>query len=214
MTTTAKQLMNDFFAKYTKLQYKKGEIILRAGDPPPGVLYLTTGLVRMSFAAQSGEMLVLHVFKPGSCFPMPWIINDSPNRYYFESLNPVEIRRAPREDVRAFFHQHADISEYMMSKILLGLSGLLQRMEYLVFDSAYKKTVLLLLYYAKNFMEDGAKGKLSIPLTHKEIAAWIGTTRETASLQIETLKRKKVIRYNRRYIVIPDIKILEKESRE
>jgi CRP/FNR family transcriptional regulator len=206
--------MANFFAKYTKLQYKKGELILRAGDPPPGALYLAKGLVRMSFAAQTGEMLVLHVFKPGSCFPMPWIINDTPNRYYFESLTPVEIWRAPREDVHAFFETHADVAAYMMSKVLFGLSGLLQRMEFLVFDSAYKKTILLLLYYAKNFMEDGAKGKLAIPLTHKEIAAWIGTTRETASLQIETLKKKKIIQYNRRYIVIPNIAVLEKESKE
>lgn len=208
---TIQRTIDDFFVKYTKLHYKKGEIILRAGDPPPGVLHLTRGLVRMSCAAPTGEMLVLHVFKPGSFFPLPWVINDTPNRYYFESLTPVEIWRAPREDVKRFFRQQSEVAEYVMSKLLLGISGMLQRMEYLVFDSAYRKTVLLLIYYAKNFTEDGSKGKFSIPLTHKEIAAWIGTTRETASLQIETLKRKKLIVYNRRYITIPNITMLEKE---
>lgn len=211
MDTTAQTTIDTFFSKYTKLQYKKGEIILRAGDPPPGALYLKKGFVRMSFAAQTGDMLVLHVFKAGSCFPMPWVINDTPNRYYFEAITPVEIWRAPRVDARRLLKEHSEILSFMMEKILLGLSGFMQRMEFLVFDSAYKKTMLLLQYYAKNFSDEKQEGKLLIPLTHKEIAAWIGTTRETASLQIEALKRKKLIQYNRRYIVIPDVALLDKE---
>lgn len=200
-----------FFDKFTKLQYKKGEIILRAGDPPSGALYLKSGLVRMSFATDSGDMLVLHVFKSGSIFPMPWIVNNEPNRYYFEALTPVVLWRAPQEEVVKLFQDTPAAEHEMMGKILRGLSGLMKRMEFLVFDSAYKKTVLLLLYYVKNFSDDSVKGKLLIPLTHREIAAWIGTTRETASLQIETLKKKKLIEYHKRYIRIPDISLLESE---
>ncbi len=205
-------LISDFFSKYTKLQYKKNEIILRAGDSPSGVLYLKSGFVRMSFSTDTGEMLVLHVFRSGSVLPMTWIINDTPNRYYFEALTPSEIWRAPREDVLKLFQDKPEIEHHMMIRMMNGLSGLMKRMEFMVFDSAYKKTVLLLLYYAKHFSEDVQKGKLMIPLTHKEIAAWIGTTRETASLQIETLKKKKLISYKKRIIVIPDLDALSKET--
>lgn len=206
------QLLQEFFSKYTKLQYKKGEIILRAGDPPPGALYLKDGFVRMSLAAPTGDMLVLHVFAPGSCLPMPWIVNETPNRYDFEAMTPVEIWRSPREDALKFITSQPDVHLYLMSKMLNGLTGFMQRMEYLVFDSAYKKTILLLLYYAKHFADAGKQKAFIIPLTHKEIAAWIGTTRETASLQIEALKAKGLIRYNRRYIVIPSRELLERES--
>ena len=211
MNNSATEAIDTFFSKYTKLQYKKGEIILRAGDPPPGVLYLKKGFVRMSFVAQTGDMLVLHVFKAGSFFPMSWVINDSPNRYYFEALTPVEIQRAPREEVTKVLRDYPEIVEDFMSRILTGLGGVLERMEHLVFETAYHKTILLLLYYAKNFSDGKKKGILAIPLTHKEIAAWIGTTRETASIQIETLKKKKLIQYNRRFIIIPDLKVLESE---
>jgi len=204
-------LLEGFFSKYTKLQYKKGEIVLRAGDPPSGALYLKSGLVRMSFATDTGDMLVLHVFKEGSVFPMPWIVNEEPNRYYYETLTPVEIWRAPREDITRLFSDQPSIEHDMLERMHRGLNGLMKRMEFLVFDSAYKKTILLLLYYVKNFSDDKVKGKLLIPLTHREIAAWIGTTRETASLQIETLKKKKLIEYHRRYILIPDVEMLENE---
>ena len=202
---------DQFFSKYTKLQYKKGEVVLRAGDPPSGALYLRSGLVRMSFATDTGDMLVLHVFKEGSIFPMPWIVNDEPNRYFFEALTPVEIWRSPREDVLRLFVEKPELEHEMMKRMIRGLSGLMKRMEFLVFDSAYKKTILLLLYYVKNFSDDAMKGKLLIPLTHREIAAWIGTTRETASLQVETLKKNGLLEYHKRYLVVPDIAKLENE---
>ena len=205
-------LVDDFFTKYTKLTYRKSEVILRAGDTPPGVLYLKKGIVRMSFVGTSGDTLVLHIFRPGSYFPMLWVINDTPNRYYFEALTPVEIFRSPREDVRQFLKQEPAALNHFMERILLCVSGLLERREHLVLASAYRKTIVLLLYYARQFTDEKVKGKLKIPLTHKEIAAWIGTTRETASLQIETLKKKKLILYDRRYIVIPNVEALQKEG--
>lgn len=208
----AAALVDDFFENYTNLTYRKGEVILRAGDPPAGVLYLKKGVVRMSFVGTNGDTLVLHIFRPGSYFPMPWVINDTPNRYYFEALTPVEILRAPREDVRKFLKDNQAAAEHFMSRILLGVSGLLERMEHLVLESAYRKTIVLLLYYARQFSDEKVKGKFKIPLTHKEIASWIGTTRETASLQIEKLKRKKLITYQRRFIFIPDIEALQKEG--
>ncbi len=212
MNTSVHRIVDGFFSKFTKLQYKKGELILRAGDPPPGVLYLQKGFIRMSFVAQNGDMLVLHVFKAGSYIPMTWVINNTPNRYYFEALTEVDLWRAPVEDVRKFIRENPEVSEHFMSRILTGLSGVLERMEHLIFETAYHKTILLLLYYVKNFSgSDGEGEKLMIPLTHKEIAAWIGTTRETASIQIELLKKRKLIIYNRRYIVIPDIAKLKAE---
>ncbi len=205
------KIIDDFFAPFTHLHYKKGEIILRSGDPPSGVLYLKKGLVRMSIVAKNGDYLVLHVFKAGAYFPMMWVINDTPNVHYYEALSEVEIMRAPREALRRFMNVHPEILEHFMSRLLTGMNGLLQRMEYLVFESAYHKTILLLLYYAKNFSDTEVKGRLTIPLTHKEIAAWIGTTRETVSLQIEELKKKNLITYNKRSIIIPSVSALEKE---
>lgn len=211
MNISPRGAVESFFSQYTKLQYKKGEVILRAGDPPAGVLYLKRGFVRMSLVGKSGDTLVLHVFKVGAHFPMTWAVNDTPNRYSFEALTPAEIWRAPKEDVLRFLRTHPEISEFFLSRILRGVSGLMERMEYLVLEPAYEKTVLLLLYYAKNFSDGELKGKLIIPLTHREIAGWIGTTRETASLQIEILKKKKFLTYNRRLITIPDVALLARE---
>jgi len=136
-------------------------------------------------------MLVLHVCKAGSYIPMTWVINNTSNWYYFEVFTEVDLWRASIEEERRFIRENPEVNEHFMSRLLTGLSGVLERMEHLIFEFTYHKTILLLLYYVKNFSgHDEGGEKLMIPLTHKEIAAWIGTIRETASVQIELLKKR------------------------
>lgn len=205
-------VLETFFEKYTRLKYKKGEIILRAEDTPQGVFYLKKGYVRQYMVAESGAMLMLHIFKPNSFFPMTWALNDTPNTYYYEAMTAVEVWRAPKEAVKEFLHEYPAVVYNLTQRLLMGIVGIRRRMEYLVMDNAYDKTLLLLLYMAQN-LGDKEEGSmvLPVPLTHREISAWIGTTRETASLQVETLKKRGLISYRKRQLVIPSPKALEKE---
>jgi CRP/FNR family transcriptional regulator len=201
-----------FFSKYTKLTYKKGETILRAEDPPSGVMYIKKGFVRQFVISETGEVLVLHVFKPGSFYPMMWVLNNVANKYHYEAVIATEIWRAPKEDVLKFLKDNPDIFIHFTKRLLLGVSGLLERLEHLVLESAYVKTVLLLLYYAKNFgVDQDSRLRMSVPITHKEVASWIGTTRETASLQMELLKKKGLVGYEGRTLIIPNVDKLEQE---
>jgi len=52
-----------------------------------------------------------------------------------------------------------------------------------------------------------------VPLAHREIASWIGTTRETASLQIEKLQKKGIITTRGRLLIIRDLTRLQQEVR-
>ena len=204
--------LETFFGQYTRLKYKRGEIILRAEDTPRGVFFLIKGYVRQYTIGQSGTMFMLHIFKPSSFFPMSWVMNNEINRYYLEVVTPVELYRAPKEAVHEFLYKHPVVISDLTRRLLMGICGLRRRMECLVLDSAYTKTVLLFIYLAENLGEkEGGHVVLPMPVTHREIAAWIGTTRETASLQVGILKKRGCICYRRRQLVIPSIKILEKE---
>lgn len=201
-----------FFGRFTRLTYRKGEVILRAENAPQGVMYLTKGFVRQYVVDESGTTLMLHIFKPNSFFPATWVINDEPNRYYLEAVTPVELWRAPKKAVRKFLHDNPPVVYDLARRLLLGLCGCRHRIEHLIKGTAYQKTVLLLLYLARNFSEkDSVSVVLPVPVTHREIASWIGTTRETASLQVAILKKIGLIDCRRRRMVIPSIKRLEKE---
>lgn len=217
MTKTDPQAVKNidsFFSRYQPMAYKKGELILRAEDVPFGVYFLKSGFVRQYLLSPSGETFIVHIYKPGSFFPLTWILNDTPNVYHFEAMTPVTVIRAPKDVFLEFMHQHSDVLYYATQRLALGLAGFVSRVAQLVLDDAYTKTILLLLYYADNFGENVKEGTmLTIPLTHREIASWIGTTRETASLQVETLVKKGLLSTKGRLLIIRDINTLQKEIR-
>jgi CRP-like cAMP-binding protein len=204
--------LDEFFQSGQMIRYKKGECILRADDVPVGVYFLKSGNVRQYIISPTGDTFIIHVYKPGSFFPLTWIINDTPNVYNFDALTESTIVRASKEGFVALLHNNPDVLFFAAQKLAAGISGLVTRVGQLVIDEAYTKTILLLLYYADNFGKETSRGlELTVPLTHREIASWIGTTRETASLQMETLKKNGLVRMVGRKIIIPNRAQLQKE---
>lgn len=201
-----------FFEQYTKLRFKKCDIIIRADRAPQGVFFLTRGYVRQYTIGCTGATLMIHIFKPHSFFPMTWAINNTPNTYYYEALTAAEVWRAPRDVTLAFLRANPDVVYQLVSRLLFGVTGLVKRMEYLIMHDAYARTICLLIYLARNLgIQEGTGVALSVPVTHREISAWIGTTRETASIHVETLKERGIITYRKRQLIIPCMGMLEAE---
>ena len=208
----ATQSVEEFFAKHQSMSYKKGEIILRAEDVPYGVYYLQSGFVRQYLLSPTGETFIVHIYKPGSFFPLTWILNETPNIYHFEAMTPATIVRAPKDQFVSFLSEHSDVLMYATRRLAAGIAGFTNRVAQLVLDDAYTKTILLILYYAENFGEQTKEGiALQVPLTHREIASWIGTTRETASLQIESLLKKGILTTKGRQLIIRNAEALKRE---
>lgn len=209
----ALSLIDTYFENAQVLTYAKGQNVLRPEDIPYGVYYLKEGYIRQYLLSSSGEMFIVHIYKPGSFFPLSWIVNDAPNLFYFEAMTRVMVARSQKEPFVKFLHSTPKVLYYTAQKLAAGMYGLVSRVGQLVLDDAYTKTVLLLLYFADTFGKKTSAGvELSVPLTHREIASWIGTTRETASLQMEGLIKKGFVKMRGRQIILTNLEKLRASS--
>lgn len=205
--------VEDFFARGSAIRYKKGETILHAGDEPQGVFWLKKGYVRLYCLSSEGEEMTLIIFKPQDFFPMIWAVNNAPNLYYVEAMTPVEVYRLPREEFLSFVKEHPDVLFELMSKVLVRLGGLLQRMQYLAFGKAYEKVASILFICAERFgKETIGKVTINVPLTHKDVANLLGMTRETVSIEMKKLAKAGIIDYKGKFVVVRDLAKLRQES--
>lgn len=201
--------LETFFENAQVLDYIKGQSILRPEDVPYGVYYLKKGYVRQYMLSPLGDVFIIHIYKPGSFFPLTWLLNDSSNIFHFEAMTHVTIARTQKEKFVQFLTSSPDVMYYTCQKLAAGIYGLVNRVGQLVLDDASTKTVLLLLYFAETFGKKSSLGiELNVPLTHREIASWIGTTRETASIQMEKLIKKGFVKMRGRQILLPAIEKL------
>ncbi|HVT00755.1 MAG TPA: Crp/Fnr family transcriptional regulator [Patescibacteria group bacterium] len=205
-----KEKIEEFFSKYKIQKYKKGEILVRAGDDPAGIFYLKSGLVREYAISKTGEEVVVNIFKTGAFFPMSFAINKTPNTYFFEAMEDLILVRAPSEDVVEFIKTNSDVLFDLLRRVYLGTDGLLSRMAYLMSGSASERLIIELIITAKRF---GTKesSEIMVSTTEKDLATQTGITRETVSREIKKLKDKGLIDFGKHSLVIKDIAKLEEE---
>jgi len=203
--------LRSFFESGRRLRFKKREMILRAGDIPSGIFYIKNGFVRQYIISKDGQELTTVIYKPDDLFPLMWGLNEQISNRYFEAMTSAELYRVSKEKFIEFIKKEPEILYKLTSRILNRLNAVSERLEYLAFGSAYAKVASILLIIAQRLGEE-KEGGVVIPfsLTHKDIAALTGITRETSSIEIKKLERAKIINWHNRTII--NIKKLKEES--
>lgn len=202
----------EFYKQFKTRSYKKGEILVRADDDPQGIFCLTKGYVRQYIISKNGYELTLHILKPVTYFPLVWAINGTPNVYYFEALTPVEVGRAPRDEVVNFIKDKPTVIFALLSDLIERYAETLTRMEHLVFSDAYRRVVSILIYIAKHFGEERGKSVIvHHRFTQQDIATLVGVARETAGIEIARLEKKGLIEYVDHAMIFENMALLNAE---
>ena len=212
MNTDKTKELETFYKQFTIRTYKKGEMLIRADDDPQGIFCLKKGYVRQYTISKAGYELSLHILKPISYFPMVWAVNGTPNVYFFEALTPVEVGRAPRDQLVNFIKDKPDVIFELLSELIEDYAESLKRIEHLVFSDAYRRVISVLLYIAKHFGEKNKRGIIvHHRFTQQDIATLVGVARETASNEMVKLEKKGLITYINHSILFENTKKLELE---
>lgn len=205
--------LSRFFLRFRPVHYKKGEMVLRPEEDLSGVFYLSLGYVRSYSVSEEGKEFTLNIFKPGSYFPASWFLAGVKNLYFFEAMTDVEIRKAPVDKTLSFIKENPDILFDLTKRVLIGMSGLLIRMEHLLSKKASSKVASALYLCARRFGKMDTGGLvIDLPLTHQDIADLAALTRETTSLEMKKLERKGLITKKKHLLVIKDMKKLKDVS--
>lgn len=201
--------LQDFFSKYRTRKYDKGQIVVFAGDEPGYVFYLIKGNVRMYDVSYRGEEIVANVFKPGAFFPMSWAINHTPNAYFFQAADEVEVALADPAETVAFLKENPDVMFDLLSRLYRGTDGMTMRMVQLMGGSARERLALELMIECKRFGKDDSNGACTLQMTESELAARAGLTRETVSRELRKLANENIVSIKQGEITLLDSKQLE-----
>lgn len=209
----ASEQLYSFFKKHRRLEYKKGQVILRSEDIPSGVYYLNKGFVRLYSVSEEGQELTLIIVKPGDIFPVRWAVTGERHRYYFEAMTSVEVFKVPLETFTEFTKSNPKVLYLILQNVLVRLGGLLERMEYQTFGNAYQKVASILVICAIRFgIKKGTGVQIRVPLTHTSIANLIGLTRETASVELKKIEKKGICEKEGGFFVVKNMEKLKKEA--
>jgi CRP/FNR family transcriptional regulator, cyclic AMP receptor protein len=197
--------------KHQFLNFKRDAFIYFPDDKADYIYMIAQGRVKIGHYLDDGKEVVSAILTTGEIFGELALAGEEKRKDFAQAMDDdTTICPLSIDDLKNLMYENRELSFKMLKLVGLRLMKLERKLELLVFKDARTRIV--------EFLKDAAswKGKkvgyeTMIPtrLTHKDIAALTGTSRQTVTTILNELKEKNLIYFDRRKILIRDLAHLE-----
>jgi CRP/FNR family cyclic AMP-dependent transcriptional regulator len=191
--------------------YPKGAFLFVEGQTPRGVFVICNGRVKLSASSADGKALILRIAETGELIGVPGTIAGQPYEVTAEALEPIQANFIPREEFLHFLREHGEAALKVAEILCHIYHATYQEIKYLgLSGSAAGKLARFLLDRAGSDGQKNEAVRLTLTLTHEEIAEMIGVSRETVTRLFTSFKKKNLLQVNGSRLTIKDKLGLEK----
>jgi CRP/FNR family transcriptional regulator, cyclic AMP receptor protein len=187
--------------------YKKNQFIYFQEEPSESIYMIASGRVKVGHYLEDGKEVVNTILGHGEIFGELALAGEGKRREFAQAMDEkTSVCPLHLGDLKALMKDNQELSFKMLKLIGLRLMKLERKVELLVFKDARTRII--------EFLKDSAawKGKkvgfetmIPTQLTHKDIAALTGTSRQTVTTILNELKEKNLINFDRKKILIRDL---------
>jgi len=180
--------------KFTGI-YPKGSLLFVEGEQPRGVFILCSGRAKLTTSSSEGKTLIVKIAEAGEVLGASATILGKPYEVSAETIEPSQLNFIKREDFVRFLQSHVEVCMHTAQQLSEKYQAAQREIRSLgLSQTTSEKLARLLLDWCAKGGEQTAKGmRLSILLTHEEVAQMIGTTRETVTRIFSDFKKRQII---------------------
>ena len=183
--------------------YPKTATLFVEGQSPRGVFILCGGRVKLSTSSADGKSLIVRIADPGEVLGLPATITGKPYELTAEVIEPTQANFIARGDFLAFLRQHGEAALRVAQQLGETYHSAIAEMRNIgLSHSVGEKLARFLLDLSES--HDNGKGevKVTLTLTHEEIAQTIGASRETVTRLFGEFKRKQLMKVKGSTLII------------
>ena len=196
-------------------RFARGEVIFHRGDPGDALYIVLTGRVKISSPSDTGVEAILTTLRPGEWFGALALLDGAPRSASATAVDATDTLILPRDRFRQLVDDEPSIRDHVLTALAEELRRLTRHVEELHFlDIAGRLAARLIRLAEEQGVErdDGAV-RLDGPITQGEIAAMVGSTRQSVNKLLGQLVDDGLIRIERDAILILDLAALRRAAR-
>jgi CRP/FNR family cyclic AMP-dependent transcriptional regulator len=202
--------LKDFDAIKSTATYPKGALLFVEKQEARGVYVLCEGEVKLSISSSEGKILIMRIARAGELLGLMASIANLPYEVTAETIHPCQVAFVRREDFLRFLGRHPEASENVVRQMSSQYRGACQQLHTIGLSaSAQEKLARLLLSWTEGIQQTKEGTRIKLPLTHEEIAEFIGTTRETVTRTLSDFKERHLVTVHGSTLMIPNRAALE-----
>jgi CRP/FNR family cyclic AMP-dependent transcriptional regulator len=185
--------------------YPKGATLFVEGQSPRGVFILCNGRVKLSTSSADGRTLILRISEPGEVLGLPATVTGKPYELTAEVIEPTQANFISRQDFLLFLREHGEAALRVAQQLGETYHSAIAEMRTIgLSHSAGEKLARFLLELSAHQGEGKGEVKLTLTLTHEEIAQMIGASRETVTRLFADFKKRQLLQVKGSTLIIKD----------
>ena len=167
-------------------------------EPARGVFLVCSGKVKLSVSSKGGKTLILQMAKPGEVIGLSASMSGVPYEVTAEVLYPSQVVFIRREDFLRFVHRFPEAYGAVIRQLNLQYGRACEQLRTIgLSTTAHEKLARLFLHWSSDDKQAKEANQIRVPLTHEQIAACLGSTRETVTRTLSDFKHQ-TSRYSQR----------------
>ena len=206
--------LEDFTSQFNEAAYKSfgaGEMILYQGELPRAVFVLKSGLAKMYSISAGGEERIVDFLVSGEVLASSWVFGSANSTiYYYQAIEDCIVYEVPKADFLTYVYtEKAAIA--MIDRATSQYTASLIRITALEQARARDKILFTFYYLLQRFGKEIVPGwyTIQLSLTHQMIADLVGLTRETTAVELNSIKKTKVLSYKRQKYLVHKARLIK-----
>ncbi|MEW6624958.1 MAG: Crp/Fnr family transcriptional regulator [Bacillota bacterium] len=185
------------------LVFKKNHNIFANGDNPDYIYYIEKGRVTIYRLTKDGNTVTVAIRHPGELFGLAEAFMEKPRKCFAQAIETTSVLAVRTEDFKNILRIIPELS----IKINMVLANRLRRAEGIIYDLINYNVSGRLARFLLGLQEQcgricGTGVVLDIKLTHNDIAAIIGSTRQSVTQTLNEFKDEGCISIEDKKIVL------------
>lgn len=195
--------------------YPAGEVLYSPHNPVEALFILKRGRVRVFRVSEDGRALTTAIITPGTIFGEMVLLGQSMYDNFAEAIDESVVCVMSKADVHRFLMSDQRIASRIAEILGKRLGDMERRLTESVFKSVPQRIASTVCTLAQDTPRSGmwARGP-QISLTHEQLAALVGTSRETATKVLGEFAEQGLLRLGRGRITVVDLAGLQAAAGE
>lgn len=194
--------------------YSAGALLFSPHFPVEVLFILKRGRVRIFRVSPDGRALTTALITPGTIFGEMVLLGQQMHDNFAEALDEVVVCVMSRSDVHRFLLSDPRISARISEILGRRLAELERRLTDVVFKSVPQRIAATLCLLASQQQKRSLGRGVQVALTHQQIAALTGTSRETTTKVLGEYAERGLVRLSRGKVTILDPDLFGAEAGE
>lgn len=200
-----KSEMADIMKHTTPVLYRRNDIIYRAGEESRGLYIVHQGRVKIYRLSNQGKEQLIRILGPGDFTGEFSLFSDNIHDDYATALEQVQICMLTKQKFEQYLHKYPTVSV----KVLQEFAERLSRLEHQTTSIALETTESRIAMYLAEQVERQQSDQITLTMSRKDIASFLGTTPETVSRKLTEFEQAGwILQEGQRRITIKDLDAL------